>query len=338
MDSTSLTRPKLIVVTPVRNEAWVLEAFLTHCSSWADHIIIADHHSTDDSREIALRFPKVKLIDNPCQEWVEYKCRARLLEEASRIDGDKIIFALDADEFLSEGFEQTNGWKQIIDSKPNEIFFFSWLNIYGDYYHADVIDTHSEWVAHYSEDVGIVEEYLKLEKQAVHCSRIPCLEATRCKYTHIDDIYFVHLANINKRKVRNKLDFYQVVNLDKNPNKANPINLYRSYYQQLHHVAPKLDSPIRLCTLNRMQTLNELVHYSDNGQHYIDEMVQIFRREGFDKFKSLCIWDNPDLQAVGINHTPPFLYRLLHWYLKTTREYDKRLLVRLVDKLLKQIV
>ncbi len=331
-------RPKLIVITPVRNEAWVLEAFLTHCSSWADYIIIADHHSTDGSREIASQFPKVKIIDNPCQEWVEYRCRARLLEEASNIKGDKIFFALDADEFLSEGFEQTKGWKQIIDSKPNEIFFFSWLNLYGDYYHADVIDTHSEWVAHYSEDVGIVEEYLKLEKQAVHCSRIPCLEATRCKYTHIDDIYFVHLANINKRKVRNKLDFYQVVNLDKNPNKANPINLYRSYYQQLHYTAPLLDFPVKLSTMNGEQKLNSLVHDSENGQHYIDEMVQIFHREGFDKFKSLCIWDNPDLQAVGINHTPPFLYRLLHWYLKTTREYDKRLLVRLVDKLLKQFV
>ena len=63
-----MPKPQLIVITPVRNEAWVLEAFLTHCSSWADHIIIADQHSTDGSREIAQQFPKVTLIDNPTDE------------------------------------------------------------------------------------------------------------------------------------------------------------------------------------------------------------------------------------------------------------------------------
>lgn len=333
-----MARPQIIIITPVRNEAWVLEAFLTHCTSWADHIIIADHHSTDGSREIASQFPKVKLIDNPCQEWVEYQCRARLLEEASHIDGDKIIFALDADEFLSEGFEKTNGWKKMLNSKPNEIFFFSWLNLYGDYRHADVIEVHSEWAAHYSEDVDLVKEYLKREKQAVHCSRIPCLEATRCKYTHIEDIYFVHLANINSRKVRNKLDFYQVVNVDKNQNKANPINLYRSYYIQSHHNAPFLASPIKLCTLNGEKNLNDLVQDSDAGQHYIDEMIQIFHREGYKKFKSLCIWDNPDLRAAGVNYTPPTACQLLHFYLKTTQHHYRKFPVRIIDKLLKLFV
>ena len=338
MDSMSYNRPKLIVITPVRNEAWVLKAFLTHCSSWADHIIIADHYSTDGSREIASHFPKVTLIDNPCREWVEYRCRARLLEEVSHIAGDKIIFALDADEFLSEGFEHTKGWQKIIESEPNEIFYFNWLNIYGNYNHADIIDIRSEWVAHYSGDIDIVDEYLKQEKQAVHCSRVPCLEATRCKYTYINDIYFTHLANINSRRVRNKLDFYQVVNMDKNPNKANPINLYRSYYQQLHHTAPHLNSPIKICTMNGSQTLNTLVQNSDNGQHYIDEMIRIFQREGYEKFMPLCIWDNPDLLAAGINCLPPLPLHILHWYLKSTQKKYQSLPIRIIDKLLKYVV
>ena len=53
-----------IVMTPVRNEAWVLRAFLETTSLWADYIIIADQMSTDGSREIAKSYEKVILIDN----------------------------------------------------------------------------------------------------------------------------------------------------------------------------------------------------------------------------------------------------------------------------------
>ena len=81
---------KIIVITPVRNEAWVLDAFLTCTSSWADYIILADHHSEDNTREIAKKYEKVILIDNPTFEWYEAQCLTRLLEEACKIHGDKV--------------------------------------------------------------------------------------------------------------------------------------------------------------------------------------------------------------------------------------------------------
>ena len=59
-----MTQPKIICLTPVRNEAWILKAFLSATSLWADIIIIADQMSTDGSREIARQFPKVKLLEN----------------------------------------------------------------------------------------------------------------------------------------------------------------------------------------------------------------------------------------------------------------------------------
>ena len=56
--------PLIVVLTQVRNDAWVLRAFLEATSLWADYIIIADRMSTDGSREIAQDYPKVILIDN----------------------------------------------------------------------------------------------------------------------------------------------------------------------------------------------------------------------------------------------------------------------------------
>jgi hypothetical protein len=330
-----MEKPQLIVITPVRNEAWVLEAFLTHCSSWADRIIIADQHSTDGSREIAARFPKVTLIDNPTDEWVENICRARLLEEACRTEGDKIIFALDADEFLSDGFQHTDGWRRIMESQPNEIFYFRWFNLYGDFLHGQVEGIGAEWAAHYAADINIVAEYLALEKHAVHCQRVPCLDGDRCKYTPIEDIRFVHLGNMNRQRMRNKLDFYQVVNHDKNPTKSNPINLYRSYTRTIEHEAPTLDFPMRLTTADN-RDISSLVRTSDHGQHYIDEIVAILHRKGCKTFQTLCIWDNPDLRAAGINFKPPLHIQLLHKYLKTTQRHSNSFPIRIIDKLLKK--
>ena len=109
-------RPTIVVVTPVRNEAWVLDAFLTCTSSWADRIIIADQHSTDGSREIAAKYAKVTLVDNDAAEMNQAAARLLLFEEADKIEGDKIVVALDADEFLTKGFDKTEGWERILSS------------------------------------------------------------------------------------------------------------------------------------------------------------------------------------------------------------------------------
>ena len=65
--------PKIICLTPVRNESWILEKFLKCASLWADIIIIADQESDDGSREIAKNFEKVKLVDNKSGYFSEAK-------------------------------------------------------------------------------------------------------------------------------------------------------------------------------------------------------------------------------------------------------------------------
>ena len=327
--------PTIIVITPVRNEAWVLDAFLTCASSWADYIILADHHSDDNTREIARRYEKVILIDNPTFEWYESECRTRLLEEACRIPGDKVIFALDADEFLSEGFEKTESWSRIVNAKGNEIFCFNWLNLYDDFNTVEYTNMHFEWAAHFDDAVDVVEEYKKRESHAVHCARVPCLETERCEYVNVDDFWVVHLAKLNHEKNRQKTDFYQVTWVDKNKEKANPINMYRGYSKYYPDCLCYIDTPVKLCRMNAEKDYSYMVQTSDYGKHYIDEMVRVFEREGTGKFAKLCIWDNPYLKAAGITPPQSLRYRLLHWYLRKTQEVSDKKMVKLVDKALK---
>lgn len=328
-------KPQIIVVTPVRNEAWVLDAFLTCTSSWADHIIIADHHSTDGSREIAKKYPKVTLIDNPTDEWYENECRAKLLEEACRIPGEKIIFGLDADEFLSERFAKTKGWDRIMSSKPNTIFCFRWRSVYDDMYHICDESGYMEWAAHYGEDIDVVAEYRKREHNAVHCSRVPCLEEERADYVMIDDIRFVHLAKLNKIRTQNKLDFYQVTWADKNPTKARPVSFYRTYSRYYPDNLQTIQEPVHLTCLNDSHDYSSLVKTADYGKHYIDEMVQVFEREGYDKFLKLNIWSNPYLLELGINPKRPWYICLLHWYLEHTN--SNLIFIQLTDKVLNRL-
>ena len=63
-----MSKPLLVVLTPVRNEAWILPAFLKATSLWADYIIIADQMSTDGSRDIYPQFEKVIVVDNTNNE------------------------------------------------------------------------------------------------------------------------------------------------------------------------------------------------------------------------------------------------------------------------------
>ena len=332
-----INRPTIVVITPVRNEAWVLDAFLTCTSSWADYIILADQHSDDGTREIAGKYEKVILIDNPTQEWYEYLCRTKLLEEAAKIPGEKIVFGLDADEFLSKGFENTESWRRIVNSHENEIYCFKWLNLFDDFSTVEYTDTHMDWMAHFDDSIDIVKEYQKREEHAVHCARIPCLESDRCQYLYVDDFWVVHLAKLNHQRIRQKFDFYQVTWVDKNKDKANPIRMYRGYNKYYPDNMTRLETPVKLCCMGSSEDYSYLVKTSDYGKHYVEEMIQVFKREGTDKFLKLCIWDNPYLIEAGITPKIPLKYRMLHSYLRQSQSKADTKIIQLIDKVFKKL-
>src|SRR6185503_6148705 len=93
--------PVVICLTPVRNEAWILERFLACTSLWADHIVIADQLSVDGSREIAERHPKVTLVKIETDVYDEFPRRKAMIDAARRFPGPRVLVAIDADEALS---------------------------------------------------------------------------------------------------------------------------------------------------------------------------------------------------------------------------------------------
>ena len=63
--------PKVICLTPVRNESWIIKPFLAASKMWADHVIVADQGSTDGTLELVQSTRDVETIINAAKTYDE---------------------------------------------------------------------------------------------------------------------------------------------------------------------------------------------------------------------------------------------------------------------------
>lgn len=327
-------RPLLIVLTPVRNEAWVLPAFLKAASLWADHIIVADQMSTDGSRDIYTQYEKVTVIDNPQLVMHQAKTRQLLFEAAHQIKGDKILFALDADEFLSGDFMKTDSWKKIINSEKGDVFSFSWINLLPNKVQYSKTKP-LYWAAHFSED-DLINGIFK--DNHIHEWRLPWPKNVNHEYI-IDDISFIHFANLNIKRQENKGIFYQVSTayMEK---KYSGIKLYRQYYPSISLIQDNVQNvPLNLYSFYESKNLNlfDNIDLNDVGQHYVDVVISHLSTKKLRHFAKLNIWESDIVKNNILQNPQNLLDKLIMNYLKSTRKYDKLPVVRMVDFILKKL-
>lgn len=326
--------PLKIVLTPVRNEAWVLRAFLEATSLWADYIIIADQMSTDGSREIAREYPKVILIDNDLKEMHQAATRRLLFEEARKIEGDKILFTIDADEFLSGDFVNTEDWQKIINSRPDDSFCWRWMNLKeGDATHF-FVGPHFYWAVHESESLWDGE----FPDNSIHEWRLPWSpKADKSHEFMLDDFYSIHLAWVNLRRQRNKERFYQVSTTNNNSSMS-CITLSRYYHGEKYRSFEKVPCDAYDFYKNNNINIWQYVDMEDDGAYYTTEILNFFTQYGSKRYALLDIWDEDWMKRNGVKDPRKWHQKLLHWYLHRTNHIYSAFLVRCVDKVLKMFV
>lgn len=325
-------RPLLIVLTPVRNEAWILHAFLKATSLWADHIIIADQMSTDGSRDIYPQYEKVILVDNPRKEMHQARTRQLLFDAAKKIEGDKILFTLDADEFLSGNFMSTEGWKIILESEPGDVFNFRWMNLQSD------CKTYTSYLPYYwafhlndNYDGYFPDRY-------IHEWRLPWPKNLHKEYI-IEDISFLHFARVNVKRQINKEIFYQVSTVA-NERKYSGVSMFRAY-SKYHPIMTKeiYELPYDVYTFygkNGLNILNE-IDRDEIGSHYIEEILSCFKSRGEKKFRKLDIWDAEFVKQYNVVNPQTFVDKIIIKYLRATKKISKRLSIRIIDWVLKKV-
>ena len=211
---------KVICLTPIKNEAWILNRFIQCASLWADHIIIADQQSTDGSREIALAYPKVTLIDNLSQDFNEPERQKLLINEARKFSGPSILIALDADEFLTANVFSSMEWKTVLSANPGTAIRLQWINVLPDLKHC--------WNPKKDRVFGFVDDrqYEHVGK-TIHSPRLPTTNGS--PNLSLREVKVLHYQYTDWARMQSKHRWYQIWEKINFPQKS-LISIYREYH------------------------------------------------------------------------------------------------------------
>lgn len=342
-------KPIHIVMTPTRNEAWMIRAFLECNGLWADYIIIADQMSTDGTREIIAQYAQqsiderlkmidephraeVILIDNPNTEFNEAERQSMLVAKAREVavGRDTLLWGLDADEILPANWQETEDGKKILNSVKGDVFFFKWANISPDKKHYGEA-TFQPWLFH---DDG-VEPHGNYVRN-MHSMRIPYPIEEKQLY-YVNDFPVLHCGFLDLRRVAAKNRFYQFV--DWELNHRNPVSLARVYYAH-RLVNQSNDYPFVLDKGWLAFSVNiwSLVETGATYTWFDDYIYERLNKYPMKQLRKLDIWDEEFLMNYKIDDPRRWIESLVHAYLHKTDKYKKNIVVRTIDKILKQFV
>jgi glycosyltransferase involved in cell wall biosynthesis len=273
--------PPLVVLTPVRNESWILERFLAVTSRVADLIVVADQGSTDDSREICRRFPKVHLIENPAAEYDEGG-RQRLLLQTARalVPGEKVLLALDADEIVAADAPGTPGWQAMRAAAPGTVLCFE----KPDLWHGTdrCVRFPDPW------PLGYVDDGAGHGGVALHSIRLPTPPGA--PHLELADVKVLHFGLVHPERQAAKSRYYSAL---ENLRGTSP--LYRRRFLYAHDrdwtAAGRLELAPREwlagweeCGIDLRDNPEEELHWQDV------EVLRLFARHGARRFWLDDLW------------------------------------------------
>lgn len=275
-----MEKPKIICITPVKNESWILERFLRAASLWADHIIVADQRSADDSRAIASSFNKVRVIDNTADQYDEFH-RSRLLIEAARaLPSPRLIIALDADEFLTPNIQQCEAWNAMLNAAPGTLFKFRWANI---------DRTMTRYWLSGSTPFAVMDDGSTLHGGTIHGYRIP--SAPGAHEILLNDIVVMHLQYTDWKRMRSKHRWYQCWEKIHSPEKS-AVSIFRQYHH-MYSIGADQYIPLPQGWIDEYEKLGIRLkdHPTEEYFWWDREVLDFMGRYGVNFFTKQAIWD-----------------------------------------------
>ena len=337
----AMNRPIHIVMTPTRNEAWVIRAFLECNGLWADYIIIADQMSIDGTREIISEYIdkwkveggkcKLIMIDNTNPEFNEAERQSMLVAKAREVAAgrDTLLWGLDADEILPANWQETEDGKKILSSIKGDVFWFKWAQLapdkkhYGDsvYYpwlfHDDGVEPHGNYVRN------------------MHSMRIPYPIEEKQMY-YVKDFRVLHCGLLDPMRIAAKNRFYQFV--DWEMNRRSPIVLSRAYaahriknqvVDDQYDIEPEsIAFPFDIWSLIELEA--EHTWFDDYVQKRLVKYL-------IEKVRKLDIWDEEFMRYYAIDDRRRWIDKGVQGYLHKTDKCKNHIVIRTIDKILKKV-
>lgn len=316
-------RPTIICLTPVRNEAWILDTFLKCTSLWADYIIIADQNSTDETRDIATRYEKVILIENKSIEYNELERQKLLITEARKISGKRLLITLDADEVFVGNFLDTADWNNMLSAKEGTVFGFHWLNLLAEFKNFWKSEGFFPW--------AIMDDNSNHTGEEIHNPRVPVKDWGAI--IKLEQIQVLHYQYTDWKRMESKHRYYQCIERLKFPQKS-AVTIFRMY----NHMYAIFNNKLENCKdewFSFYEAQNILLrNIKPSETNWFDaEVSKIFLEYGTHKFKKEFLW------AGEFSNQDPrnFLDKILHFYLKKTTSMANNFVVQFIDKIITKV-
>ena len=330
-------QPTVICLTPVRNEAWILDRFLRCASLWADHILIADQCSEDGSREIASRYPKVTLIENPTAEVDEASRQRLLIDAARRIPGPRFLMAVDADEFLSANFLDSVTWREMLQSEVGTVVEFQMVNLKPD--------LQSYWSPPIEFRFGFMDDGTSFHTgPRLHSPRIP--SPPNAPVRSAEEVKVLHYQYVNWDRMQSKHRWYQCLERILHSERK-PIDVFRQYHH-MYAIPENELKPLPSQWIDGYERLgiDMTTVPSTQAIYWWDrEVVRWFETHGASRFRREAVWDkdwNATARLVGsnlngntFNDPRNGFEKLTHSWLRRSQPHPQRLDHRLVNKALR---
>ena len=328
-----IEKPVIICLTPVKNEAWILDRFLQAASCWADHIIISDQGSTDGSIAIAKKYSKVILLENEELPYFdEYLMRKPLFDAARNIEGNRILISLDADELLTPNWDYSQEWKTLMNAPKSTILELPRINIMPDFdfYWNDMFV-----------NCGYIDDGAEYTTPAlIHTPR--SMESVLSDKIYFKEIGILHFQYTDWNRMSCKQSWYQCFELIKKINK--PVAIFRRY----HHMYTLDSSTLKPVPARWSEEyakygidITSVCHQS--FLPWEKTILDYMNEFGVPYFRHLNIWIIPWCQiAVKWNYPDPEKYKdprnifdkLINKWLIRTQNRHGRQWVKIMDKVI----
>lgn len=324
-------KPYVVCLTPVKNEAWILDRFLQCASLWADHIIIADQQSTDGSRQIASSYSKVSLIDNLCKPFNEPERQQMLLQRARQFPEPRLIITLDADEFLTADFQTSPEWQTVLQSSPGTVIEFQWANI--------LPTLRDCWLVG-DRPLGFMDDGTLHAGTDIHSPRIPlpsCAPVIKLRTVKV-----LHFQYTDWARMESKHRWYQCWERLNHPQRR-AIDVYRQYHHMYAIPEDAIEPMPREWLAGYESRGIDMTTVRSEPFYWWDrEVLDWFNRFGTARFRREAVWDidwvalanrmDTQFDSTRIRDPRNRFEKSVHRWLRKTQPSANRRDVRLVQR------
>lgn len=316
-----MPRPTVFCLTPVKNEAWILDRFLKCASLWADHIIIADQSSNDGSRKIARSYPKVTLVDNPSSTFNDQEQIKITLETARRMPGSRLLIVLGADEMFTANLLGSPEWDTILQAPPGTVIRSQLAVI--------LPDLRSYWMPPTDYTWGFMDDGSDYIGTKIHSARVPMPD--QASTITLRDVKLMHYVGVDLERWNSKHRWYQCWERINRPQRG-AISIYRQYHRkdvvpphEIKHIPREWFAGYEQHGIDMTSVYREPVLRWDK------EVLKFLTEYGPGKFKREAIWDvDWSKRYQDIYGEPPPISledprskfdKLVHLWLKKTQSH-----------------